>query len=78
MSTGAQDWTMSDAAREILVLTKNDEEPGNFGVVCSPQVDLRLQDLDFRKIMIDIPGEARYTRTKLAFSHHRYPHQNPE
>ncbi len=26
MGTGVQDWTMSDAAREILVLTKNDED----------------------------------------------------
>jgi hypothetical protein len=24
MNTGAQDWAMSDAAREILVLTKTD------------------------------------------------------
>ena len=44
----------------------------------SPQVHLRLKDFDFRKIMIDTPGEARYTRTNLAFSHHQYPHQHPE
>jgi hypothetical protein len=30
MNTGAQDWTMRDATREILVLTKNDEEPTFF------------------------------------------------
>jgi hypothetical protein len=28
MSKGAQDWAMSDAASEILVLTQTDEEPG--------------------------------------------------
>jgi len=27
MNTGAQDWTMSDAAHAILVLTKTDGEP---------------------------------------------------
>jgi antirestriction protein ArdC len=34
MHTGAQHWTMSDAARGILVLTKTDEEPGGLGHVC--------------------------------------------
>jgi hypothetical protein len=37
MDTGTQDWTMSDAARERLVLTKNDDDPGNFGELCNPQ-----------------------------------------
>jgi hypothetical protein len=35
MNTAAQDWTMRDATREILVLTKTDEEPENFGEVCA-------------------------------------------
>jgi hypothetical protein len=34
MSTGAQDWIMSDAARDRVVLTKNDEEPQNRDEVC--------------------------------------------
>ena len=34
MNTGAQDWTMSDAARDRVVLTKNDEEPQNRDEVC--------------------------------------------
>jgi hypothetical protein len=40
MNTGAQDWTMSDAAHERLVLTKNDGEPRNFGEVCGGRVIL--------------------------------------
>jgi hypothetical protein len=30
MGTGVQDWTMRDAARAILVLTKTDDEPKMF------------------------------------------------
>jgi hypothetical protein len=35
MSTGAQDWTMSDAARDRVVLTKNDTDGEvNFAGIC--------------------------------------------
>ena len=37
----AQDWTMSDAARGIPVLTKTDEEPGGCGHVCLVDVASR-------------------------------------
>ena len=43
----------------------------------SPQVHLRLKNFDFRKMMIDTPGEARYTRTNLAFSTTDIPNRIP-
>lgn len=68
-------WMSSRASKEA---STNSRQPSiNTRPPCaSPQTHLRLKDSDLRKIVVDTPGEPRYTHTNLAFTPHPSPQES--